>query len=97
MLTDAQIDSIWAATVRAEGCQWYGDQEHVCGGTPVPGKHYCPEHFARAYVKNSALSGRRKAKQLEREIRQLEERLALEQAIAEQESDTDEEVEVEIG
>lgn len=97
MLTDAQVDSIWAATVRAEGCQWYGDKEHVCGGTPVPGKHYCSEHVARAYVKNSALSGRRKANQLEREIRQLEERLALEQAIAEQEADTDEEVEVEIG
>ena len=97
MMTDAQVDAIWAAAVKAVGCQWYGDTEHVCGGTPVPGKHYCSEHFARAYVKNSALSGRRKAKQLEREIRQLEERLALEQLIAEQEADAGEEVEVEIG
>ena len=71
-LTDAQVDTIWRATVQAEGCQWYGDQTTVCGETAVPGKHYCSEHLARAYIKGSAISGKRKAKQLEAELRELE-------------------------
>lgn len=71
-LTDAQIDSIWNATVKAEGCQWLGGQDHICGGKPVAGKWYCTEHYSRMYIKGSALAGKRKAKQLEAELREAE-------------------------
>jgi hypothetical protein len=93
-LTDAQVDAIWNATVKAEGCQWYGGKDHICGTPALGGKHYCSEHYAKAYVKGSAASGKRKAKQVEREIQQLEEQLALKEAIAEQESEVGVEVEV---
>ena len=86
-LTDTQVDAIWAATVKREGCQWYGGKEHICGIQAISGKNYCPEHYALAYVKGSAVSGKRKAKQMEREIQQLEEQLVLKEAIAEQEAD----------
>jgi hypothetical protein len=82
-LTDAQIDIIWSATVKAEGCQWLGNQDHICGGKPVAGKWYCTEHYDRMYVKGSALAGKRKAKQLEKELREAE----LAKLVEEQEND----------
>ncbi len=71
-LSDTQIDSIWSATVKAEGCQWIGDHDHVCGEKVLTGKFYCTEHYDRMYVRGSALAGKRKAKALEKEIREAE-------------------------
>ncbi|WP_018980054.1 GcrA family cell cycle regulator [Saccharibacter floricola] len=44
------------ATRRGPSCQWpHGDPGtpgfHFCGATPLPGKPYCAEHAAVAYVK----------------------------------------------
>ena len=95
-LTDAQVDAIWNATVRAEGCQWYGGKEHVCGASPIAGRNYCSEHDARAYVKGSALRGKKKVRAIEKDLADI----ALKDQIATDESDievVDVEVAVDFG
>jgi hypothetical protein len=84
-LSDSQVDGIWAAIVKAEGCQWYGGQDHVCGADPITGKHYCAEHYARAYVKGSALRGKKKARAIEKDLADV----ALKDQIATDEADVE--------
>lgn len=81
-LTDAQVDGLWASIVKAEGCQWYGDKDHVCGALPIAGKHYCAEHYARAYVKGSALRGKKKARAIEKDLAEvaLKDQIAIDEA-----------------
>ena len=79
---------------RPTTCQWIGpDQDPLtdwpikyCGDKLMPGKSYCREHYHKMYISGSAISGKRKQKQLEAEIKELE----LQQLIAEQEKDLEE-------
>jgi hypothetical protein len=56
-------DSVTQRMIEKEwGCQWIGPKQdpktsHVsyCGCKVVKGKSYCPEHYAKMYVKGSAL------------------------------------------
>jgi hypothetical protein len=84
-LTDAQVDAIWNATVRAEGCQWYGDRTTICGASPLAGRNYCSEHDARAYVKGSALRGKKKVRAIEKDLADI----ALKDQIASDEADVE--------
>ena len=96
-LTDAQVDATFAADLKQNGCTWLeGDRWPYarCGRDPVGNKHHCPEHYARAVVKNSALSGKRKSKQLEREIRDLEQQLAIKHMLAEAADDREDSQEI---
>ena len=76
---------------RPTTCQYIGpDQDprkhfpiHYCGQAVVPGKSYCGEHYAKMYIAGSAVTGKRKAKQLEAEIREAE----LARLVEEQSSD----------
>lgn len=80
---------------RPTTCQYIGpDQDPrihfpvtYCGCAVVPGKSYCEEHYRMMYISGSAISGKRKQKQLEKEMKELE----LQQLIAEQEADMEEE------
>lgn len=79
---------------RPTSCQYIGpDQDprihfpvKYCGKALVPGKSYCAEHYHKMYISGSAISGKRKQKQLEAEMKELE----LQQLIAEQEADVEE-------
>ena len=85
-MTDTQVDAVFAADVKANGCCWLEGSAwpyQRCGGTVLGGKHYCKEHYDRAYIKNSALRNKRKAKFIEAEIREAE----LAALIADQEAD----------
>ena len=87
-MTDTQVDAIFAADVKAHGCVWLEGEQwpfQRCGGSVLGGKHYCQEHYNRAYIKNSALRNRRKAKFIEAEVREAE----LAALIADQEADVD--------
>jgi hypothetical protein len=85
VLTDMQVDAIFTALTKAEGCQWIGydvprTQLAVYCGQPVtPGKPYCSCHVAMAYQKGSALRGKRKARAIERELAALELRAEIHQ------------------
>ena len=42
--------------LNGQSCQWpFGDPGepdfHFCGKPAMPGKSYCPDHFARAYIR----------------------------------------------
>jgi hypothetical protein len=77
-LTDAQVDALFTALVKAEGCQWIGydvpstERAVYCGEVAVQGKPYCQCHMDKAYHKGSALRGKRKAKAIERELAAME-------------------------
>lgn len=77
-LTDVQVEAMFTALVKKEGCQWIGyevprNQRAVyCGKPAEPGKPYCDGHCAVAYQKGSSLTGRRKAKAIERELAAME-------------------------
>jgi hypothetical protein len=56
-------------------CQWIGPEQdprrgmvHMCGKHNLSGKNYCEEHYFRVYQKGTAIAGKRKTKELEREI-----------------------------
>lgn len=77
---------------RATSCQYIGpDQDPIrqwpityCGCRElVPGTSYCREHYGIMYMSGSRLSGKRKQRQIEAELRELE----LQRLIAEQEAD----------
>ena len=85
-LSDAQVDAIFASDIKANGCCWLEGSAWPyvrCGGQVLAGKHYCKAHFDRAYIKNSALRNKRKAKYIEAEVREAE----LAQLVAEQDAD----------
>lgn len=74
-LTDAQVDAIFNADVKALGCTWLEGSAWPytrCGAEVIAGKHNCAEHYARSHVKNSAVRNKRKAKFIEAEIREAE-------------------------
>ena len=85
-LTDTQVDAVFAADIKANGCCWLEGNTWPyarCGGTVLGGKHYCRAHYERAYIKNSALRNKRKAKFIEAEVREAE----LAALIADQDAD----------
>ena len=56
-------------------CQYIGPEQdprkgpvHYCGKATVEGKSYCHEHYWIVYQKGSAIAGRRKERELERQI-----------------------------
>jgi len=57
-------------------CTWIGpDQDplihhpiHYCGAPSVQGKSYCHEHYQRVYIGGTALTGKKKLKNLLKEI-----------------------------
>ena len=77
-LTDVQVEALFSALVKAEGCQWIGydvpahERAVYCGEVVVTGKPYCKCHMEQAYQKGSALRGRRKAKAIEKELAAIE-------------------------
>jgi hypothetical protein len=77
-LTDMQVDAMFTALVKREGCQWIGyevprnERAKYCGEVAVVGKPYCQCHCDKAYQKGTALRGRRKVKAIERELAAIE-------------------------
>jgi hypothetical protein len=77
-LTDAQVEALFSALVKAEGCQWIGydvpahERAKYCGEVAVVGKPYCQCHMEKAYNKGSALRGKRKVKAIEKELAAME-------------------------
>ena len=75
------------------GCQYIGpDQDPLkhhpikyCGARVIEGKSYCHDHYYRVYQKGSAVAGKRKEREIEREIASIE----LQRLIAEQEADNE--------
>ena len=64
-------------------CQYIGpDQDprtahiHYCGKPVVEGKSYCHEHYGIVYQFGTSLSGRRKRKEIERELKYIQEKEA---------------------
>jgi hypothetical protein len=61
-------------------CQFVGDQDPskqlltFCGAPTLPGKSYCLEHYPIIYQKGTAISGRKKIKDMERELRHIQSR-----------------------
>lgn len=62
----------------AEGCMWIGPEQdprkgpiHYCGQTTLEGKSYCHEHYWRVYARGTAIAGRRKEREIDREIEEL--------------------------
>jgi len=94
-LTDIQVDAMWRAIVKKEGCQYLGPDQDPrvkwpmtpCGKPALDGKSYCAEHYPMMYKIGSSTSGKRKSKAIEREIKELEAGLELQTLIAEQEQD----------
>jgi hypothetical protein len=90
-LTDTQVEALFLALLKKEGCQWIGyevprnELAVYCGEPVVPGKPYCQCHVAKAYVRGSALRGKKKARAIEKELTDLERR----EAIALDEADVD--------
>jgi hypothetical protein len=78
VLTDVQVEALFSALVKEEGCQWIGydvprnERAVYCGEVVVAGKPYCQCHMDQAYQKGTALRGKRKAKAIERELAALE-------------------------
>ena len=71
-------------------CPWIGAAQDprrapvtYCGAQVIEGKSYCHDHYWQVYKKGTAIAGRRKEKEIESEIQQLE----LQRLIAEQELD----------
>jgi hypothetical protein len=60
-------------------CQWIGPQQDprrdfplkFCGAQVVAGRHYCHDHLWLVYKKDSAMTGRRKEKAIEQEIKEI--------------------------
>lgn len=67
-------DSVMQRMIEKEwGCQWLGPNQDprtspvtYCGCKVVKGKSYCAEHYARMYVKGSALVKGRSAAPLQK-------------------------------
>ena len=72
-------------------CQYIGpDQDPLkhspikyCGARVIEGKSYCHDHYWVVYKKGTAIAGKKKEREIDREIAQLE----LQRLIAEQEAD----------
>lgn len=63
----------------ANTCTYIGSQDPIrdypvtqCGQRTIAGRNYCEEHYHMVYIKGSNLTGRRKIKAIERELKILE-------------------------
>jgi hypothetical protein len=58
------------------GCQWIGPEQKnwpytMCGCQTVKGQVYCGDHYWQVYKKGSAIAGRTREKDVDREIAEL--------------------------
>lgn len=60
------------------GCQYIGPEQdprrglvHYCGKPTVGGKSYCADHYYLIYKKGTSVNGRRREKEVEREIEEI--------------------------
>lgn len=60
------------------GCQYIGPEQdprkgpvHYCGKKTLAGKAYCEEHYYVVYKKGTSVNGKRKEKEVEKEIEEL--------------------------
>ena len=62
-------------------CQYIGPEQdprngpiHYCGAPVIEGKSYCHHHYGLIYQMGTAIRGRRKTKELDREIKHIQEK-----------------------
>jgi hypothetical protein len=75
------LDTLGAAQIAREGCQWIGPEQDpsrgpvkMCGCKPLwPGRSYCEEHVWRVYQKGTGIGTKRKNKAIEKEINEIRE------------------------
>lgn len=68
-------------------CQYLGPEQDpyrswpvkYCGAEVVAGKNYCHDHYYVVYKKGTAINGRRREKELDREIAELKRRQEIEE------------------
>ena len=61
------------------GCQYIGPEQDplrdypikYCGAKTVEGRSYCHEHYWRVYARGTSINGRRREKEIERELEEL--------------------------
>lgn len=58
------------------GCEYIGPEQtqapfEMCGKTSVEGKSYCHEHYYVVYKKGTSVNGKRREKEVEKEIADL--------------------------
>lgn len=83
-LTDAQVDAIWRTTLKEEGCQFIGSEQKEwpytpCGSRVIDGKSYCHEHYYTIYKKGTSVNGKRREKEVEKEIADLKRQQEIEE------------------
>jgi hypothetical protein len=83
-MTDAQVDAIWRTTLKEEGCQYLGPNQDrwpytPCGGKVIEGKSYCGDHYWLMYKKGTAIAGKRKEKEIDKEIAELKRQQEIEE------------------
>lgn len=62
--------------IKHSSCQWMGPEQdprankpiHFCGKPVVEGTSYCHEHYWNVYQKGTSINGRRRQKEIEREL-----------------------------
>ncbi len=61
-----------------KGCQYIGKEQDprkgpvtYCGAQTITGKAYCGDHYWVVYKKGTAIAGRKKEKEIDREIEDL--------------------------
>jgi hypothetical protein len=58
------------------GCQYIGPEQKewpytMCGCKPFPGRVYCEDHVWLVYQKGTNVNGKRKVKEIEKELAEL--------------------------
>ncbi len=60
------------------GCQYIGPEQdphkgplRYCGAKTIEGRSYCHEHYYVVYKKGTSVNGRKKEKEIEKEIAEL--------------------------
>ncbi len=60
------------------GCQYLGPEQdprkgpvQYCGAKTIEGKSYCHEHYYVVYKKGTSVNGKRREKEVEKEIEEL--------------------------
>ena len=77
----------------SDGCQYLGPEFDVrtwdyfnnptpyCGCRTVPGKNYCAEHYYVVYKKGTSVNGKRKEKEIDKEIAELKRQQEIEEIV----------------
>lgn len=68
-------------------CQWIGPEQdplrdwpiHYCGKQTLTGKSYCHEHYGKMYMRGSSVNGKRREKEVEKEIAELKRQQEIEE------------------